>query len=260
MFGDQALAWQAQSPSPGSVDFSGHLAGDLTGDSTVDADDVDVLFDEVRRSPSVTYYDLNDDGLVNTTDVTWLIENTLGTLAGDANLNGSVDADDFNVWRSNQFQRCRGWATADFNGDGITDGSDFNIWNLHRFAAVGAARGDALHNDGEARKTEPRAALSIPRANPAASEAVWADWISPRSTDTKASLSVNVTRENAAEQDSRPIATKEIDGVGFAKFGRWYTSSGHDAPMKPSNVDGMESSQLARLAIVDDWFANGQLD
>jgi hypothetical protein len=246
LFGNQAPAWHAASPSPGTVDFSGHPNGDLTGDFVVDATDVDILFDEVRRSPSVTYYDLNADDLVNPEDVTWLIQNTLGTFPGDANLDGSVDADDFNVWRSNQFQRCQGWATGDFNGDGITDGSDFNIWNSNRFQAAAADREDAWNNHGETKPAEPRAALRIPRHAPAIFGDVWVVWVSPRATDTELIRS----GENAVSDDSRPMERVEVAQRAFARFARRYALSAHDPCAKPRDDDAV------RLAGLDGWFAN----
>ena len=51
---------------------------------------------------------------------------------GDANLDGTVDDADFNIWRPNVFSNALGWHAADFNGDGGVDGSDFNLWNLGR--------------------------------------------------------------------------------------------------------------------------------
>ncbi len=247
-FGNQALAWHAASPSPGSVDFSGHAVGDLTGDSLVDAKDVDILFDEVRRSPTVTYYDLNDDGLVDNQDLMWLIQDTLGTLPGDANLNGSVDADDFNVWRSNQFQPCQGWATADFNGDGVTDGSDFNIWNTHRFQAAAAAREGVLSGHGETRPTEPRAALQIPRDAPAIVEGFWVGWIGSVSPPTPETIEIG---ENTALGSDQAIPLEKVAHKSFADFARRYAqeNKGRSTMKKPSADDA------ARLANLDDWFA-----
>ncbi len=48
-------------------------------------------------------------------------------LPGDANLDGSVDASDFNVWNSNRFRPDAGWCSGDFTSDGAVDVGDFNI-------------------------------------------------------------------------------------------------------------------------------------
>ena len=231
LFADQALAWRAGSPSPGTVDFSGHASGDLTGDLTIDANDIDIFLDEVRRSTSVTHYDLNTDGTVDTDDVAWLIENTLGTLPGDANLDGTVDAEDFNIWQSNRFQTCQGWTTADFNGDGVTDGSDFNIWNTYRFQAVFFA---ALPKHADGVNRHPRAALQPPSANSVASEPSWA---SQHETSMSASNRSDANREIAGSK-SRTLPLARPERMKNARLSRRQLSVEED-----------------RLAFVDEWFA-----
>lgn len=64
------------------------------------------------------------------------------TVAGDANLSGSVDGSDFNIWNANRFQAGE-WDDADFNYSDTVDGSDFNIWNANRFQSVEAAGASA---------------------------------------------------------------------------------------------------------------------
>jgi len=56
-------------------------------------------------------------------------------LLGDANLDGTVDGQDFLLWNSSKFQSGASWADGDFDGDGITDGQDFLIWNANKFAS-----------------------------------------------------------------------------------------------------------------------------
>ena len=57
-------------------------------------------------------------------------------IPGDANLDGAVDGQDFNIWNIHRFQRVTDWWTADFNGDDVTDVSDFNLWFANRFSSV----------------------------------------------------------------------------------------------------------------------------
>ncbi len=59
-------------------------------------------------------------------------------LPADANLDGSVDGQDFIAWNANKFQSGTTWSQADFNGDGTTDGVDFIIWNEHKFTSTDA--------------------------------------------------------------------------------------------------------------------------
>ena len=61
-------------------------------------------------------------------------------IPGDANLDGSVDISDFNIWNSNKFASGTEWGDADFNFDGVTDISDFNIWNSNKFMALTDSR------------------------------------------------------------------------------------------------------------------------
>jgi hypothetical protein len=162
LFGNAGSSWIAGAATPGTVDFSGNVAGDLTGDQRVDASDIDVLFDAVRAGIEVAYYDLNGSGIVDLADVTFLVESILGSLPGDANLDGSVDAMDFNIWRDHRFQACnKSWADGEFSGDGAVDGSDFNVWLEHRFTAVAAVHAQNAQNNAgnEANHRPPRAPL-----------------------------------------------------------------------------------------------------
>ncbi len=54
-------------------------------------------------------------------------------LGGDANRDGFVDGQDFNIWNSNKFTSGKTWVQGDFNGDSVVDGSDFSIWNSNKF-------------------------------------------------------------------------------------------------------------------------------
>ena len=56
-------------------------------------------------------------------------------LPGDANLDGTVDGQDFVAWNDGKFAPGT-WASGDFNGDGITNGIDFVIWNDNKFTSV----------------------------------------------------------------------------------------------------------------------------
>ncbi len=153
-YGNTAGSWIAAAPSPGRVDFSGNVQGDLTSDRQVTAEDIDVLFDAVNANSGVLFYDFDGNVSVDDADVAHMVEALLSTHFGDANLDGTVDGQDFGIWSTYSFQRCTGWAAADFNGDGSTDGSDFNIWNQHRFLAAQAVEASPPRT--------PRAPLNAP--------------------------------------------------------------------------------------------------
>jgi hypothetical protein len=57
----------------------------------------------------------------------------------DANLDGTTNVLDFNIWNANKFSdQETDWSTDDFNGDGKTNVLDFNVWNEHKFTSATA--------------------------------------------------------------------------------------------------------------------------
>jgi hypothetical protein len=153
--GNNGAAWRAEQPSPGTVSFA--LSPDFDGSGIVDATDIDWLTAAVANDSSVSWFDLSADGVVDSSDVDDLVRVWIGTEFGDANLDGSVDASDFNTWNANRFTGCGTWATGEFNGDRSVDGSDFNIWNDHKFAA-------ALASVGGGTNRVPQAPLAVASA------------------------------------------------------------------------------------------------
>ena len=137
--GDVATSWSSAAPTPGTVAAPANVTGDFTGDGIVDALDIDVLAD-ATSSGITAFLDLDGNGTADFADVSFLVTNILGTLPGDANLDGVVDGSDFNRWNDNKFPSCaKSWADGDFNGDATVDGADFNMWVAHRFSPAQAA-------------------------------------------------------------------------------------------------------------------------
>lgn len=161
-FAGDAASWTAANATPGSVDFSGGVVGDLTGDGQVTAVDIDVLFDAVRRGSNVTSYDLDNDSVVGVGDAEHLVETILATNFGDANLDGIVNSVDLNQigihW---QQQACNGWANGDFTGDGDITSVDLNQlginWQRTNVPVAAQAAAEAGHSD-----RTPRAPLTRP--------------------------------------------------------------------------------------------------
>ena len=138
-FGNSASSWVAAAPSPGTVNFS-TVPGDLTGDGTVDAADINALFGAINEGNMSTEFDLDGDGLVGQSDVTFLVESIIGSFMGDATLDGKVDAADLNrVGLNWQTIGEIGWEGGDFNGDRQVNASDLNVVGINWLQGVPAA-------------------------------------------------------------------------------------------------------------------------
>ncbi len=106
--------------------------GDFDGDGDVDADDIDLLFANLGGAD--LSYDLTDDGLVDSADVDEWVFNVvpiganIGTVYGDFNLDGAVDAGDLALLGTNfGAAGSFGWADGDANGDGVVDAGDLAL-------------------------------------------------------------------------------------------------------------------------------------
>lgn len=138
------------------------IAGDFDYDGDLDIDDLDGLISNIAVGPAhPAMFDLTNDGHVDLDDRDrWLaLAGALHLPAGnpyplgDANLDGSVDGEDFILWNLHKFTATGAWSTADFNADGVTDGQDFIIWNRHKFQSANLS---LRRNDESAESEEPR--------------------------------------------------------------------------------------------------------
>jgi len=65
----------------------------------------------------------------------------LDAAAGDANLDGVVNGQDFTAW-ADHYGQAGGWLEGDFNADGFVDGGDFTLW-ADNYGSTGLAAGGA---------------------------------------------------------------------------------------------------------------------
>ncbi len=93
----------AVGPVAPGVPATGIEAFDLTGDGSIDNQDVDVWLSEAA----------GDNGFATSYK------------RGDANLDGAVDGQDFIQWNGSKFTTSLAWDQGDFNGDRAVDGQDF---------------------------------------------------------------------------------------------------------------------------------------
>ena len=111
-------------------------AGDFNYDQQFSLADIDALTYGVMNGSSRAEYDVNGDAEINVEDVAAWLENAAkenlsggqSYLPGDANLDGVVDDDDFDIWFANRFASTSNWSQGDFNSDGIVNQDDFSIW------------------------------------------------------------------------------------------------------------------------------------
>jgi hypothetical protein len=118
--------------------------GDFNNDGALDLADIDLLFgvgdlvSGVSLPPAEPIYDLTADNVVDGSDVdAWLAEaashNGFGApyLKGDANLDGTVDAQDLNTLALRWQQTQQVWSTGDFTGEGTVNALDLNQIGLN---------------------------------------------------------------------------------------------------------------------------------
>ncbi|KKO11150.1 hypothetical protein LCGC14_0016260 [marine sediment metagenome] len=122
------------------------LPGDFNTDGFVDADDIDMLCDNLG-DPA---FDLDDDGDADEDDMIFLIENLVewdngvdngvGTKRGDFNLDGFVDGTDLALMKTAFGQPLMDYADGNANCDAFVDGTDLAILKTS-FGFIGSPAG-----------------------------------------------------------------------------------------------------------------------
>ncbi|MEM8681227.1 MAG: glycoside hydrolase family 30 beta sandwich domain-containing protein, partial [Planctomycetota bacterium] len=140
---DQHVFYQL--PEKSVVTFVwGAVPADFDDNGSLSIEDLDRLVAAIATGDHPDLFDLNADGLVNLADRDqWLVvagETNLASgnpyLVGDANLDGTVDGQDFLAWNNHKFGPTGAWSEGDFNADGVTDGQDFILWNNTKFTSA----------------------------------------------------------------------------------------------------------------------------
>jgi alpha-amylase len=112
---------------------------DMNGNGSTDLGDLTTLY--AQYGTTSWQFDLNVDGVVNALDSATLVTQLLRTSPGDYNLDGTVDAADYTIWRDSLGTN---GAIGDGNFDGKVDGSDYGVWQ----AAFGFQRGPITAGSG----------------------------------------------------------------------------------------------------------------
>jgi hypothetical protein len=104
-----------------AVTYSRAVTGDFDGSGNVQPTDVDALWAHVNGPANNFMFDMNDDIVVNSADVTELIEVHLGTNFGDTDLDGDVDLVDLSNLAVGYGQPGATWNRGNFDGDPDVD-------------------------------------------------------------------------------------------------------------------------------------------
>ena len=126
--------------------FFESISGDFDGDGDYSCADIDALVSQIAAGTNDSAYDLTGNGSVDGDDLdAWLAEAGADELAsgnaylvGDANLDGVVNGADFILWNQNKFTAHPSWCSGDFNADGFVNGADFILWNQNKFQSSDA--------------------------------------------------------------------------------------------------------------------------
>jgi hypothetical protein len=97
--------------------------GDFNGNGTLDVEDLDRLALEIRGGSLDLTFDVNSDGVVDTFDRQYWVEELRNTYFGDANLDGEFNSLDLvTVFQAAEYEDAADgnstWRTGDWNGDG----------------------------------------------------------------------------------------------------------------------------------------------
>lgn len=123
---------------------------DFNEDGACDLVDIDSLTSQgdlkIGVAAADPRFDLNGDTVLDTGDIdVWLSQVgeargfTAAVLAGDADLNGTVEAADLNAVGLSWQQGGKVWSEGDFDGSGTVDASDLNVVGLNWQKSVAAA-------------------------------------------------------------------------------------------------------------------------
>jgi hypothetical protein len=108
------------------------VAGDFNGNAQLDAEDLDLLANEIRTNRNVGLFDVNDDSIVDMSDHRFWVHDLSKTYLGDANLDGEFNTTDLvGVFQAGKYEDDvagnASWTSGDWNGDDDFSTSDLVV-------------------------------------------------------------------------------------------------------------------------------------
>jgi hypothetical protein len=212
--------------------------------------------DAVTAGRSSGYYDINSNGIVDENDVTALLS-SLGSLPGDANLDGVVNAVDLNQvglnWRA---ARCATWSDGDFSGDGAITAVDLNILALRWRQSVGRQAASAPTHQRQPRA--PLGATAIVVATEASNAtALQARSVAPHAVSETSTVSVRATSQRRLthtikrQENGRLAARVGIPARGTSSRPSSTTAGRGSASTSTPSAD----AEAEQFAVLDKVFA-----
>ena len=134
----------------GTVDGLSELSvpGDFNDDRQLTAEDIDILSGAILANDNASRFDLNSDGVVDSSDREFWVQQLKATFLGDSDLNGQFDEQDIvAAFIQGEYLSAgaAGWAAGDWDGNLLFNEQDF----VQAFIAGGYLQG-------------PRVAVAVP--------------------------------------------------------------------------------------------------
>ena len=127
------------------------VTGDFDQNGLFDSQDADDLVAHISSGGADPLFDVNGDSIVDSQDIdAWLsvaaTQNGFASpyLPGDANLNGTVNAQDLNALGVNWQQSVALWSAGDFSANGTVAAEDLNALGIHWQESIAAASAKAV--------------------------------------------------------------------------------------------------------------------
>ena len=140
---DDIAALHSGTSNPLTLRGGGQIDGDFDGSGSLDVGDIDLLANEILAGTNAPSFDVNNDSVVDQSDLASWVSDLRKTWIGDANLDGEFNSSDFvAVFSTNKYEKDEpaSWAEGDWNADNRFNTADF----VAAFSAGGYEKGPVV--------------------------------------------------------------------------------------------------------------------